>query len=394
MQSYDVAIIGAGPGGSNAAAVMLRHGLRVVQFDRQKFPRLKPCGGGMTIKSTRSVQRALAPSVLATWRAVEFNDWNVKTTRFISKSPILSMVHRPDFDNSLVEQNKGSEGFTFFDEERVDHVDYEGRFRIQTDKQVIIASQLIGADGAYSLVNKAFKVSEPKDMAFAIEVNLMRPHIEAQQELVPCFDFGAIDCGYGWVFPKGDIVNVGLYSFARGISGVRNRLIDYIRDKGITYTDEMPKFEAHQIPVGGYRLKVPEVPVYIVGDAGGFADALTGEGIYHALESGRLAGETVVESLKGNASPATYHRRLWRSVLSDTMITYHLSRVFYRHISKSMRILENPLVWRPLIQGYANGATFTKSIIAGGLYQAQALIDGSLSVRTAIQGAHHENSSL
>lgn len=383
MQSvFDVAIIGAGPGGSNAAATILPHGYRVVQVDRASFPRMKPCGGGMTMKSTQALRLRLDPSVLATWDAVEFNRWGARVNRYSSRTPILKMVYRPAFDNALVEQNKQAPNFTFHDHERVTAVDYDGLFHITTDQREITARQLIGADGAYSMVNKRFGVATPRDTAFAIEVNLARDLTRSDAPLYPCFDFGAIEQGYGWVFPKGDIVNVGLYSFARGASGVRERLTQYIRDKGITYDAPLPKFEAHQIPVGGFTPRVPVAPLYVVGDAGAFADALTGEGIYHALESGRLAGKTVVEALAGRVTHHAYYRRLWRSVLSDTMLTYYFSRIFYAHINRSMRILENPLVWRPLVQGYASGATFTESLLGGGYYQARSLLTGSLSART------------
>ena len=48
---YDVIVVGAGPGGSNAAAVALGHGLSVAQVERFPFPRTKPCAGGLTVKS-------------------------------------------------------------------------------------------------------------------------------------------------------------------------------------------------------------------------------------------------------------------------------------------------------------------------------------------------------
>jgi len=95
---------------------------------------------------------------------------------------------------------------------------------------------------------------------------------------------------------------------------------------------------------------------------------LTGEGIYHALESGRLAGETLVAVASGKVSHRSYYRRLWRTVLPDTFLTYYGAKKFYRHIEWSIRALENPLVWRAFVQGYSEGATFTKSILLSGYY--------------------------
>jgi flavin-dependent dehydrogenase len=199
---------------------------------------------------------------------------------------------------------------------------------------------------------------------------------------VPCFDFGAIERGYGWVFPKDDHSSVGLYTLARGVPQMRARLLEYARARGFDVSgDPLETFQGHQIPIGGHRLRVPDVPVYVVGDAGGFADALTGEGIYHALESGRLAGETVVDVARGRATHRRYYRRLWRSVLPDTWLTYRLSRLFYQDVGRALRVIERPLVWRALVQGSAEGATFTGSLLRGAYFYARSFAGGGAASR-------------
>lgn len=383
---YDVAIVGAGPGGSNSAAVLLRGGLRVLQLDGATFPRVKPCGGGMTMKACRALQLALEPSVAATHDALESNLWRVRARRFGHRGgPILKMVVRADFDRHLVEQNQRWPTFTFRDGARVTDITYDGLFRLRTGADSFAARQLIGADGAYSLVAKTFGIARPRAFATAIELNLDRARCRTADNLVPCFDFGAIAQGYGWVFPRTQTLNVGLYTFARGLKGLRTQLLDYLAAKGITLAPATPlRFEAHQIPVGGFTPHVPPTaPVYVVGDAGGFADALTGEGIYHALESGRLAGITAVEHARGQGSYRHYYRRLWRAVLPDTLLTYALARAFYGHLNLSVRALQSPLLWRPLFEGSASGATFVQSLALGGYFQAASLVRHSLARESA-----------
>jgi len=126
--------------------------------------------------------------------------------------------------------------------------------------------------------------------------------------------------------------------------------------------------EAFRIPVGGFRLRRPARPVYVVGDAGGFADALTGEGIYSALESGRLAGEVAVDVACGRARHDAYYRRLWGTVLCDTALSYWLARPFYRDVDRGIAVLGSPLVWRPLIEGAARGATLGESLLKSAAY--------------------------
>jgi flavin-dependent dehydrogenase len=226
---------------------------------------------------------------------------------------------------------------------------------------------LVGADGVYGIVNRIFPIGRPRGYAVAVEVTLRRDQASLSVETPPSFDIGAIDRGYGWVFPKDDHWNVGLYTLGKSKTP-RQELTTYIAAKGFQVTaDPLATFAAHRFPYGGYRVSVPQVPVYLVGDAGGFGDALTGEGIYHALESGRIAGETAHDYLAGKLGHRAYYRRLRRSVLADTFVTYHLARAFYRNLNRAARLVENPLVWRPMLRGYASGVTLMEVLTRGGL---------------------------
>lgn len=374
--THDVVIVGAGPGGSNAAAVLLDAGLTVAQVDKAPFPRVKPCGGALTVKACRSLRLEIEPSLRSRFASFEFNLWNEGRSTFTYRSEMLSMVLRSQFDEHLVAQNRRRRGFTFWDDEPVEAIEWkQGLFRVRTGRRDLDARQLIGADGAYSIVNRTFGISRPCARATAVEVNLPRADVEGDLPGHPCFDFGAIPGGYGWVFPRDDQLSVGLYTLAGGIKDYRARLARYVEARGIVVRgDPLATFEAHLIPVGGHRLAVPEAPVYLVGDAGGFADALTGEGIYHALESGRLAGETAVRVARGRGTHRRYYRRLWRSVLCDTYLSYRCSGPFYRKLGTAMHTLWNPLVWRPLVHGYGNGATLTRCVVLGGYYLAASVI--------------------
>lgn len=372
---FDLIVVGAGPGGSNAAAVALRSGLRVAQVEKYRFPRVKPCAGALSVKACRSLQLKLAPSVRYVSTAIEFNVWERRTNRFTYSTPLVQMVLRPEFDNMLVEQNLRFDAFKFFDDEPVLGLEYDGLFRVRTKNRVLTGRQLVGADGAYSLVNRVFKISNPAGFATAVEVNLDSRSAEPRGPVVPCVDFAAVEKGYGWVFPKDGYWSVGLYTLARGIKDLRHRLADYIRAKGFEVEgDPLASFVAHKLPVGGFDVSVPDAPVYLVGDAGGFADAITGEGIYHALESGRLAGETVCEVHKGRGSHRRYYRRLRKSVLADTYLSYQLARAFYYKADNAVRILESPLIWRPFVEGYARGATLLKIVACSGIFYLKSVI--------------------
>ena len=387
----DVLIVGAGPGGSNAARVALDGGLSVVQIEAQRFPRVKPCAGGLTRKAQRALALDLGPSLRGTSDAIEFNSWRKRTNRFTAgggrdgmpaggmrpdggpEDALVSFVSRAEFDADLVRQNARCARFEFSDGERVEHVEFDGVFRVRTSRRRLTARQLIGADGAYSIVNRTFGVSSPRILATAGEVNVSRSRVAAGVSLVPSVDYGAVERGYGWVFPKDDHVSIGVYTLAPKPRRLRERLADYIVSKGAWPPgDPLAGLRAHRIPVGGFRLRMPDAPVYVVGDAAGLADALTGEGIYHALESGRLAGETAALVATGKATHRSYHARLWRSVLPDTALTYALATLFHWNVDLSVRLLASPFVWRPLTYGYARGATFTACVLRAASYLARS----------------------
>ena len=382
---FDVIVVGAGPGGSNAAAVSLERGLSVAQIDARLFPRVKPCAGGVTMKAANALHRRLATTVRSRFSAIEFSVWGGGANRFHHRSHMMLTVVRPEFDNQLVRQNQTQSGFTFFDGEPVTDIQFsDSTFRVTTPARQLTAPQLIGADGAYSTVNRTFNISKPLAVASAIEINLPTSIASLTLAAVPCLDFGVLPQGYGWVFPKDDHFSVGLYTFERGVKDLRRRLIEYALAKGFRVSPESPpRFEAYQCPLGGYRLVVPDAPVYLVGDAGGFGDALTGEGIYHALESGRLAGRVAADVAHGAAGHRRYYDDLWLTVLSDTLLTYHLARQFYRNPQRGIRILENPLVWRPYVLGYAEGATVRTILTHAGAYLARSLFK-SLITRTVV----------
>ena len=298
---------------------------------------------------------------------VEVNVWQRSHNRFSHPpAPLLRTVVRSQFDDYLVSQNLKSRGFQFFDDERVVDIEYDGRFRVQTAKQTLFTRQLVGADGAYSIVNRVFSIGRPRGYAVAVEVTLRRDRATLPVETPPSFDIGAVDRGYGWVFPKDDHWNVGLYTLGKSKT-LRQQLRAYIAAKGFQVkTDPLATLEAHRFPYGGYRVSIPKAPVYLVGDAGGFGDALTGEGIYHGLESGRIAGETAYDYLAGKLGYHTYYRRLRRSVLADTFVTYQAAKAFYRNLDRAAALVENPLVWRPMIRGYATGVTLTEVLRRGG----------------------------
>jgi flavin-dependent dehydrogenase len=257
VNDFDLIIVGAGPAGSNAAAVALDAGLRVAQIDAARFPRVKPCAGGVTMKAAAALRYSLDPSVCRSFEAIEFNLWNRRRNRFTHPGTILHTVCRPAFDNRLVKENLLRPDFTFMEGRRVTAVEYDRRFVVRTDAGPVTGTQLIGADGAYSIVNRRFRIAAPRALATAVEINIPHSAAATAADTVPCLDYGAIQHGYGWVFPKDDHWSVGLYTLSPRTRDIRQQLSAYIRSKSLPRADRLDGLEAFRIPVGGFRLRTP-----------------------------------------------------------------------------------------------------------------------------------------
>lgn len=371
---FDVIIIGAGPGGSVAANVALKGGMSVLQIEKGRLPRAKPCAGGLTVKSRNLIPREARPRIVRTAAAFSFSTSNGPQLHFKHLDPVLRFVKRPEFDAALVEGNRAFPAFRFLQGTTAASVGFSGLFEIEAGQEVFRGRQLIGSDGAYSVVNRTFGISRPKGRATGIEISLPKSQATVSRLLAPCFDFGTVDQGYGWVFPKDDHWSIGLYTLAGQVRGLKERLRDYVAEKGFQcHRDPLETVEAFRYGVGGYRLTPPDCPVYLVGDAGGFAEAITGEGIYYAMESGRLAAETALGVQAGTRQHRSYYRALWSSVLLDTFLSWQAAKVFYSNPGRWLKLLRLPPLWRPLVQGYSEGATLSRSLILGGYYTARSL---------------------
>ena len=380
---WDVVIIGAGPAGSNTATVALNAGLSVVQLDKKIFPRNKACAGGLTTKSLRSVQIPIETKLRRKFSVIECNIWGDEVNRFSHRNVMISMIVRSEFDNYFVEHNRRYPNFEFLDGEVVKSITYDEVFRVVTTKQTIIGRQLVGADGANGIVNRIFKVSSPR-LAYAVEINPRRSMAYEKTPLQPCIDLCVVHQGYGWVFPKDDQWSVGIYTLVAGVPKLKDLLTKYLQAKGIIVQGgPLATFEAHPIPIGGYRLNIPDIPVYIVGDAGGFADAILGEGIFYALESGRLAGFTIVSAIKDKKSHRDYYSALYRRVIPDTFLTYQLAKLIYGEYRGLGWRLGKRFLQRLLVQGYAEGSTFTEALLKSGLFIPKSFKDATMEVKAA-----------
>jgi flavin-dependent dehydrogenase len=185
---------------------------------------------------------------------------------------------------------------------------------------------LVAADGVHSAVARRLGLNPgwpardvALDMMEETPVASLRP--ADPDTLWVAYGYGGGE-GYAYVFPKAAHVNVGIgyvldyYRTEVGGApyGIQRRFVGALRRREALQGDSSrAHFTPYLIPVGGPLRRTARGRVLLAGDAGGFVNGFTAEGIYYAMVSGELAGEAVAASLRPGGAPAAgMYERAWR----------------------------------------------------------------------------------
>jgi geranylgeranyl reductase family protein len=292
----DVLVLGLGPAGASAAAEAARRGCRVLAIDRKREP-------------GRPVQCAeLVPALLEVDRAAVRQRIGAMSTFVEDDSADLQpdfpgrMLDRAAFDAGLVARAAQAGAQVRFGA-AVAGVSPQGTVRL-ADGSELRAPVVIGADGPRSRAGRALgSVNTELVETRQITVPLKAPHAATE-----IFLSAAIPGGYGWLFPKGDVANLG----AGVIPAHRGRLKSIVaglhRSRKERVGARVLATTGGAIPVGGMLDPwglLGETLVLLAGDAAGLANPVTGAGIAAAVHSGRLAGEAAARG-----TPEAYEEEL------------------------------------------------------------------------------------
>ena len=368
MKHYDVIVAGAGPAGNSAAFALAKAGANVALLEKQTLPRHKTCGGGMPVLVSQLLEleelRDLAPDafVEADTRFMRhtFNFADPVLAPMNPESPnsgerelSLWMVQRSVFDYALAQRaaNAGAElrdALPIRSVETAKNQPVLVRAEGKTGNWEATCDTLIGADGANGIVAKTAGLRRERTLAIAIEAEV--PHVWGNgiAELRPevChLEFGAVKRGYAWVFPKGDHLNVGAGVFrprredGRGDGSVREELhkaiLDYLVMLGVPKAADELIYHAHPLPIwnGMDKIQTPDNRILLAGDAAGLINPFFGDGIMHALKSGQIAAQCILEkNQKGYSSAiAAEFRANFDAALKMSKLFYQWPGFCYQH---------------------------------------------------------------
>jgi len=332
---YDVAVIGSGPSGASAAFHAAKLGLNTIIIEKETLPRYKTCGGGFVFRGRKHMPFDISEVVESEFDSVDivFADKNLKfkTKR---KDPIITMIMRDSFDHLIVKKAQ-EHGVELLQGEALTEIKLGEIAELQTTNEVINSRFVIAADGALSPTAKL--------AGWTTETRMMCPALEYEVEVSPeefekfktsaRFDIDAAPLGYGWCFPKKNHLSVGVGNFMKTKKNPKLRAYyhKYVESIGIK---DIKSSTAHGfiIPISPRSDGFVKQNVFLIGDAAGFADPVTAEGISNAIYSGKLCAEAIAESeLDLKTAKQLYHEKLQVKMLPELRTGVKLSKLFYEN---------------------------------------------------------------
>ena len=343
MKSFDVIIVGAGPAGSFAAERLARAGVSVALFDGRPAGEPKPCGGGVTSKALKAWPHLLE-AVGRTIDELDLYSPSGKHLHLKLDEP-FAVYSRIAFDTFLRDRASDAGAVVLAEKvsgrgfKRSADVSHDARAAADTwtvhtqSGQEFTCKYLLGADGANSAIARKLAGPLPPaemEVAFGYRAPLPEPG-----DAATVVAFLPNWVGYAWAFPRIDHVSFGIATTQDAFDHeALDKLMwdfmisyyDRVRSGGIkmrlwkssSRTDESQANSLHDT-AERYAARIPGLAPRtwdtrqacgdgwaLLGDAAGFADPVTGEGIYYALRSAELFAGAY---LKG--TPEDYER-LWR----------------------------------------------------------------------------------
>lgn len=364
MGNYDVIVIGGGPAGSTAARGCTERGFKTLLIDKALFPRYKPCGGALSFRTINSLGFKIPQEMIE----AECKGVNVyykgEMSSYEKEGRVAVMVSREKFDNLLFEMAK-ERGCMALTGERVVSVESAGGYiKVNTEKGSYLARFVVGADGANSIVSRFINGMGHKEFLSATAfVSMITPPPspplkggEKRGGEFLKFYFGNVRGGYAWVFPHGRYLSAGIW----GLNWLNSAPLDSMKRFLSSNNFSTDNIIGHKMPLWDRRRKICSENILLAGDAGGFVDSFSGEGISNAILSGRIAAESIAESLKNGESVGdNYKIKCHNLFVNNLKYSMYFTRLIFRFPEFFLKsfVLDNSLL-RQYLEDQASNTSY------------------------------------
>jgi geranylgeranyl reductase family protein len=339
---YDVIIIGGGPSGASAGRRAGKLGLKTLLLEKEKFPRYKPCGGALSEHAISYLDFELPQNIIEweiTGANIFFKDQFVKAHKDYRMSVLIS---RDKFDNFMLEKAKETGIHVHTGERVLDCREMDDCVEVDTEINTYQAKFAIVAEGAHGLVKTCVRPIDTKEKyGVCVVTEIPAEESEIEERLGNSLElyFGVASGGYGWVFPHKTYYSVGIGGVTKDFQHPKEAMLNFLRENG--FNGEY-KFHGHKIPAGGHKRKIAGSRVLLSGDAAGFVDAFSGEGLAYAIISGQFAAKAIagICLYGGNLKDLRKYESLCQTEFG-THLKYSLifSKIMHRFPDRTLRIM-------------------------------------------------------
>ena len=380
VASREVVIIGAGPAGATLAYRLLQGGLKPLILDKAVFPRVKVCAGGLTIKALKFLPPDLSPVLENEIHRVQLSFNLGRTFTKTWPQPLLYTVERQRFDAFLMERVRQAGG-EFGEGERLENITAGpgDSYTLITSRRRVMARVVVGADGARSRVARGAGLQPVDFWHLGLQMEVPR---DLMGRSAPEFtrtihlDLGTMAGGYAWVFPRGQVLLIGVGGPVHQGPQLRRYHARLLSHLGLG--EQSFPLAAHLVPHRVTPTPVMRGGVLLVGDAAGLADFWTGEGISPALYSAHLAARQILRFCGGEAGALTdYQARVDQEITPELTASYQFSRlfnyigpVFFRCLERSdypwevfCRVMRGDRSFQEIKKGFRPDILFRKLLV-------------------------------
>ena len=301
MSKVDVLIVGGGPAGSSLAYSLAKSDLSIVIMDKEDFPRQKVCAGWITPAVLQELEidpkDYAKENVLQSIYGFRVGQLGQKLveSQYPAGEPASYGIRRFEFDNYLL-RRCGAElmtGTAFDSMEKTNqgwlvNNSLEAKLVVGAGGHFCPVARAIGSKGVSELAVAAKEVEFEMDaeQKFNCKIDAQKPELYFTPDLL----------GYGWIFRKGDYLNIGLGRVDKHrLSSHVEAFCSYLKEQGRIPRNTPEKLHGHAYLLYPHSIRpVIKDNVLLIGDAAGLAYQQSGEGIRPAVESAMLAAKVII----------------------------------------------------------------------------------------------------
>ena len=370
QKKYDVVIVGSGPSGTTLGYLLSDSGLDVLVIDRTKFPRSKLCAGAITWKTRKLVEDIFTVSFERYFSiknvSHEYSVYEKWRLKILQKSPApFYFIDRKEYDSKLSElAEKKSCSFLFG--LRVADIDSTTNTVSTRSGKSFQGEIVVGADGSMSTIRRRLfpQYEFRHNLALAFQASVGWDKVKrAYQGLVPKLFLGSLRTGYGWLYPHQNDCVLGVAGLSRR-KIVREAYRDFLLRTTTLRNEDILPVRSHWLPFGNFMESPGKGKVLLVGDAGGFVDPFTGEGIYYAHKTAQLAFRAISEyfTTPGKTEVVQAYKSYLQPVITELRIASRVRNLAYSPLRRIGYVFyKNPRVHKGLantVHGIRNYTQF------------------------------------